>query len=168
MAYDKANFVRMSSEESQQGLREGFLREQHFQAHEIPQPSIDWACHWRCISNYISDDGIEESRWRPGYLCYLHAMHLVIITYPEHFPDDTPKVPNELHSRENWFRALSTLRFYWKTHKKQAVSRVNSLSRRFGIISLWMDSEVASIDKTMDGNTSYACIKRIHIKIFIK
>ncbi|KAF7914784.1 hypothetical protein EAE99_010485 [Botrytis elliptica] len=103
--------------------------------------------------------GLDNNDEKPGYLCYLHAMHLIIKTYPDHFPEDTPNSPNELHSRENWFRAFSTLRFYWSSHMKLTGPRTKSLPRKEAIVPLYMDSAVASIDTTMDESTAYELFK---------
>ncbi|KAF7935171.1 uncharacterized protein EAE98_003216 [Botrytis deweyae] len=103
--------------------------------------------------------GVGNMDENPGYLCYLHAMHLIIKTYPDHFPEDNPTSPNELHSRENWFRALVTLKSYWTAHKKLTAPRTKGLSWEEAIVPLYKDSTVASIDTTMDESTAHQLFK---------
>ncbi|TGO18444.1 hypothetical protein BTUL_0010g01150 [Botrytis tulipae] len=104
---------------------------------------------------------LKKSYDQPGYLCNLHAMHLVIKTYPDHFPEDNPMSRNEIYSRENWFRAWHTLKFYWLAHKKLAgAARTKNISRKEAIVPLYMDSAAASIDTTVDEATSYALFKQ--------
>ncbi|THV44125.1 hypothetical protein BGAL_0727g00020 [Botrytis galanthina] len=105
--------------------------------------------------------GLKKSEDQPGYLCNLHAMHLIIKTYPDHFPEDNPMSPNELHSRENWNRAWYTLKSYWSAHNKLAAgARTKNLPRREAIVPLYMDSAAASIDTTPDEATAYLLFKQ--------
>lgn len=105
--------------------------------------------------------GLKKSEDQPGYLYNLHAMHLIIKTYPDHFPEDNPTSPNELHSRENWNRAWYTLKSYWSAHNKLATgARTKNLPRREAIVPLYMDNAAASIDTTADEATAYLLFKQ--------
>ncbi|KAF7887810.1 uncharacterized protein EAF01_010964 [Botrytis porri] len=104
--------------------------------------------------------GLKQNVDDPGYLYNLHDMHLIITTYLDHFLQDTPKSAKKLHSRENWFRPSSTLRFYRLSHRKLNGSRTKSLPQKEAIAPFSMDSEVASIDKTINESTSYARFKQ--------
>ncbi|CAD6448880.1 0b3dcad3-d160-47d2-a6ed-65fa2d78d0c6 [Sclerotinia trifoliorum] len=104
---------------------------------------------------------VKNTQDDPGFISYLNAMHRVISTYSEHFPDDTPTNPREIHSRENWYRALMTLRVYWSTHREARAPRKKSLVVRVAVKPLWIDLDHVKGNGSadVDENADYANYK---------
>ncbi|KAK6605883.1 hypothetical protein H4I95_05689 [Botrytis cinerea] len=103
--------------------------------------------------------GLKENRDEPGYFCYLHAIHRVITTYPDHFPNDTPFHPREIHSRENWHRGLITLRSFWLYHKDGKI-RQRSARSKPAFMPLWINQETMDVSGGDDEVASYAVYKQ--------
>ncbi|KAI9642151.1 hypothetical protein NHQ30_008953 [Ciborinia camelliae] len=102
---------------------------------------------------------VNISRDDLGFFSYLNAMHRVICTFADHFPNDTPTMPTEIHSRENWYRALITLRVYWATHRDLKV-RAKALSPKPAIKPLWVEPDNGRADLEVDENLGYSVYKQ--------
>lgn len=103
--------------------------------------------------------GVKATSDDPGFFCYLNAMHKVIITYPAHFPDDEPVAPKELHSPENWYRALITLRTYWSIHKDYK-PRTRGLTKKDALVPIYINMSSTDEEDDDDGIGKYAVYKQ--------
>lgn len=101
---------------------------------------------------------MDVKRDDPGYYCYLHAIHRIIKAYPDHFPNDTPLFPKEIHSRENWHRGLVTLRAFWGQHREGKIRQRGARSTS-ALKPLWLDDEALKSSGGKDTEVEYAVYK---------
>ncbi|KAF7914789.1 hypothetical protein EAE99_010490 [Botrytis elliptica] len=73
----------------------------------------------------------------------------MIEAYSDHFPNDTPFKPMEIHSRENWNRGLITLRAFWQQHKDGKVRQRNARSTP-AAKPLWLNDEALKTNEIME------------------